>query len=273
MESVREITPRKTFSFAEIKELWHYRELIYFFAWRDYKVRYKETVIGALWALFQPLLTMIVFVIFFGRFEEISSTGIPYALFAYSGLTFWHFFSNAVLNASNSLINNNSIITKAYFPRIIIPISAVIVYFIDLAFAFIVLLGLMAFYGFTPTLAALFITPLLVLVLALAVLGISLFLSSLIVKFRDIKYIIPFFIQLSLFVSPVIYSISVFPAYAHILKFNPLTGVIEAFRSVLFGLSAFPWEYVIYSVIVSVVIFLIGAIYFKYSEEYISDII
>jgi lipopolysaccharide transport system permease protein len=272
METVREITSRKSLNFLNLKELWYYRELLFFLAWRDYKVRYKETVIGAAWAFFQPLLTMIVFVMFFGRFHESVSGGVPYPIFVYAGLFLWLFFSNAILSASNSFVVNNSIITKVYFPKILIPLSAITVHFVDLFFASIVLLILLFVYGYSLTLLLLIFLPLLILILTLATAGIGIFLGSLTVKYRDVKYITPFFVQLTLFLSPVIYSTSAVANYGWLIKLNPISGLIETFRALLFN-SSLPVDMLVISFLVSALIFIASLLYFMFTEEQFSDIL
>jgi len=272
MEPTKEITPQKFSNFLDFKELWYYRELLYFFAWRDYKVRYKETVIGALWALLQPLLTMIIFVTFFGRFKELTGNEVPYVLFVYSGLMLWHFFSNSILGASNSFIENHQIVTKVYFPRLILPLSAILVYFIDLFFAFIILFGLMIFFGHMPSLLFFIIFPFLIMLLAIASTGIGLFLGTLMVKYKDVKYITPFFVQLTLFLSPVIYSTKSLGVISPIVMANPITGIIDAFRSFLFGIP-FDSLGLFISLIVSLIILILSLVYFKFNEEEFSDIL
>lgn len=272
MESAREITSHRSLAFFNIKELWHYRELLFFLAWRDYKVRYKETLVGATWAFFQPLLTMIVFVMFFGRFGDLASGGVPYSLFVYSGLFLWLFFSNSIMSAANSFVANNSIITKIYFPKIIIPLSAIAVHFVDLFFASIILLGMLLFYGYVPSLLLIAAAPVLLAILVLGTAGIGILLGSLTVKYRDVKHITPFFVQLTLFLSPVIYTSAAVGKFGWLIKLNPISGIIEAFRALFFQ-TQFPFAEVAVSFILSAVIFFIGLVYFKYNEEEFSDII
>ena len=214
------IRPRKTFSLKDIKELWQYRELLYFFTWRDLKVRYKQTFIGVAWAIFQPFITMVVFSIFFGGLAKIPSDGVPYPIFVYVGLLFWQFFSSALSDTSMTLISNQSIITKVYFPRLILPVSSVITKLVDFFIATLILISLMFYYGYMPHLSGLLILPLLLLITFMASIGLGLFLASINVKYRDVRYALPFFIQILLFLTPVIYPASIAGKYSFILALN-----------------------------------------------------
>ena len=222
------IRPKKVFSFTDLRELWIYRELLYFFSWRDIKVRYRQTFIGILWAVFQPLITMIVFTVLFGKLAGIPSNGVPYPIFVYVGLLFWQFFSSALNDTSNVLLTNQAIVTKVYFPRLILPISAVITNLIDFAIGAFILVGLMIFYGYVPNLFGLLVLPLLLLISFMAAIGGGLFLASINVKYRDVRYALPFFIQLLLFLTPVIYPASIAGKYSKLLAINPMTGVSKA---------------------------------------------
>ncbi len=271
MTTERIITSKRHFG-LNLRELWHYRELLYFFAWRDYKVRYKQTFIGILWAVFQPLATMAAFVLFFGRFKEISATGVPYVLFVYSGLVLWQFFSNAISDSSASLVSNSSLVTKVYFPKILIPAAPVLVQYVDLLFSGFILFCLMLYFHYLPPITVIiFIIPL-ILLLTLLSAGIGIFLSALNVKYRDVRYILPFFIQLLLFFSPIIYSSSNLGKFTFLLKFNPLTGIIEAFRAALFGLP-FPTGSFLISCGLSLGIFLCAFYYFSRSQDAFADLI
>ncbi len=267
------IKPKKTFSLEDFKEIWRYRELLYFFTWKDFKVRYKQTAIGILWALFQPFIIMVVFSIFFGRFAKMPSDGIPYPIFVYAGLLFWQFFSSALTETSNSLVGNANIITKVYFPRLILPISGVITRFVDFFIASIILVGMMIYYGYSPSLTGLLIMPLLLLITFMAAVGGGLFLASINVKYRDVRYILPFFIQMLLFVTPVIYPASIAGAYSWILALNPMTGVIKAARASLFGNAPINWELLGISFIAVSILLVIGVIFFKKTERYFADIV
>lgn len=193
------IRPKKIFNLRDISELWQYRELLFFFTWRDLKVRYKQTLIGALWAIFQPFITMVIFSVFFGQLIKVPSDGVPYPIFVYVGLLFWQFFSSALSETSNTLISNQAIITKVYFPRLILPISSVLTKLVDFFIASLILIGLMFYYGYMPHLAGFLLIPLLLLISFMAAVGGGLFLAAINVKYRDVRYALPFFIQILLF--------------------------------------------------------------------------
>ncbi len=267
------IRPKRTFSWNDVKELWQYRELLYFFSWRDMKVRYKQTAIGVLWAVLQPFLTMVVFTVFFGKLAGIPSDGVPYPIFVYTGLLFWQFFSGALSETSASLISNQSIITKVYFPRLILPISSVITKFIDFLLSALILVAMMFYYGYTPYLGGLLIIPLLLIITFMASVGLGLFLSAFNVKYRDVRYALPFFIQILLFLTPVIYPASIAGAYSKILALNPMTGVIQTARAALLGATEINWTLLSISAIACFVLLVIGVIYFKKVERYFADII
>ncbi|MCK5459989.1 ABC transporter permease [Candidatus Parcubacteria bacterium] len=267
------IRPKKTFSWNDLKEIWQYRELLYFFSWRDLKVRYKQTAIGVLWAIFQPFITMIIFSIFFGNLAKMPSDGIPYPIFVYTGLLLWQFFSTALSETSNCLIANQSIITKVYFPRLILPISSVITKFVDFFIASTILIGLMAYYNYLPNLTGLLILPLLLLITFMAAVGGGLFLAAVNVKYRDVRYALPFFIQMMLFVTPVIYPASIAGKYSWILALNPMTGVIKAARAAILSNAPINWTLLLISGIACLFILIVGIIYFKKTERYFADIV
>jgi lipopolysaccharide transport system permease protein len=267
------IRPKKTFSLNDLKELWQYRELLYFFTWRDFKVRYKQTAIGVGWAIFQPFITMVIFSVFFGTLIKVPSDNIPYPIFVYVGLLIWQFFSSALSETSDCLINNKAIITKVYFPRLILPIASVTTKLVDFFIASIILVGMMIYYHYTPNIAGLLILPLLLFITFLAAVGGGLFLASINVKYRDVRYVLPFFIQTLLFVTPVIYPPSVAGKYSWILAINPMTGVIKAARSALFGNAPINWQLLLISGAVCLVLFIFGLIFFKKTERYFADIV
>ena len=267
------IRPKKTFSLGDFKEIWAYRELLYFFTWRDFKVRYKQTFIGVLWALFQPIMSMIVFSLFFGKLAGVPSDNVPYPIFVYVGLLFWQFFSDALSDTSNALITNQSIVTKVYFPRLILPISTVVTKLLDFAIAAVVLIGLMFYYHFVPSLEGLALLPLLLIITFMAALGGGLFLASINVKYRDVRYILPYFIQLFMFVTPVIYSSSIAGKYSWILAFNPMSGVIQTARAAFLHTAPINWLLLSISLCASVIILVIGTITFKKTERFFADII
>ena len=230
------IKPRQSWVAQDLRNLWTYRELLYFLIWRDVKVRYKQTVLGVTWTILQPVIMMVIFSVIFGRIAGLPSDGIPYALFAYAGVVMWTFFSSAVTKSGNSLVGNANLITKVYFPRIIIPLGAVCASVIDLIFAFGLLIPLMIYYGVRPRWQIVIVLPLVLLVILLA-LGVGMWMSALNVKYRDVGFALPFLIQIWMFLSPVIYPSSALPPkFRVIMMFNPVSAIIEGTRSALFGL-------------------------------------
>jgi len=267
------IKPSKSWASLQLRDVLGYRELLYFLTWRDVKVRYKQTLLGAAWAILQPLLTMIIFTLLFGRLAGIKSDGVPYPLFAFAGLLIWTFFSNAVTNSGNSLVGSANLITKIYFPRMIIPAAAVGAALVDLAIAFVLQIVLMAYYR-VPLSATLLMVPVLVLMTTLLALGIGMWFSALNVKYRDIRYAVPFLIQLWMFASPVIYPESMLQGkLKYVLRVNPLTGIIENFRVALFGHRSFDWNSLMISAAFIVVLLLYSAYSFRRMERNFADII
>ncbi len=267
------IRPNRSVGLLNLGELWRYRELFYVFSWRDIKIRYKQTLLGVLWVLFQPLATTGIFSIFFGKIAKIPSDNIPYPLFVFAGLTIWNFFSTALATSSQSLLSNEGIIKKVYFPRLIIPISAIITAGVDFAITMVVLILAVFYYGYHPNWQILFLSPILLLILLMTVVGLGLFTSSLNVKYRDVRYVIPFFIQIGLFLTPVIYPLSVIYDYRKLLLgLNPLSGVIETFRVLIIGSNKFDINLIVTSLVVSLAIFVFGLIYFNKTESYFADI-
>lgn len=234
------IEPSRGWVPINLSELWHYRELLYFLTWRDVKIRYKQTVLGALWAIIQPLLTMLIFTLFFGRLAGVPSDNIPYPLFAYAGLLPWTFFANAISNSGNSLVGSSNLIRKVYFPRMIIPGAAVAAGLVDFMFAFMLLVALMFYYKVEVT-SNLLLFPLVLSLTTVLAIAVGMWLSALNVKYRDVRFALPFVVQLWMFVSPVIYPASFLPSNVRwILFLNPMTGIIEGGRSALFG-RPFNW--------------------------------
>jgi lipopolysaccharide transport system permease protein len=258
------------------RELWAYRELLYFLTWRDILIRYKQAVMGVAWAVLQPLLTMVVFTVVFNKALHIQSpsSDVPYPVFSLSGLLPWQFFAGALSRSGVSLVGNANLLTKVYFPRLVIPISAVLGGLVDLGISFLVLLALMAGYGIAPTWHVVFLPLFVVLAFASAV-AVSLWLSAMNVLYRDVQYIIPFLVQLWMFVSPVIYPISSIPAGPLRVAFalNPMTGVIGGFRWALLGQQFPPGGYLWISIAVVVVLLLGGLVYFKRMERVFSDVV
>lgn len=267
-----EIRPPAGHPAVSIRELWESRDLLYFLVWRDVKVRYKQTVLGAAWAVFQPLVAMVVFTLFFGRLAQIPSDGVPYPLFSYVALLPWTYVAQATTQATNSLVGSANLITKVYFPRLVIPISAVIGGLLDFAIAVAMLAALMLYYGFAPTAA----TPLVVVFLALAVavsLGVGAGLSALNVKYRDVHHALPFFTQIWLFVTPVVYPSSLVPEpWRTVMGINPMAGVVEGFRWALLGTLP-PKAMLGLATLSALVVLASGLVYFQRVERGFADVV
>lgn len=271
--SLTVIQPSRGLVSLRLKDLWQYRELLYFMIWRDIKVRYKQTALGAAWAVLQPLLTMVVFTIFFGKLAKVPSDGIPYPIFNFCALLPWQLFARSFTESSNSLVTNQRLITKVYFPRLVIPLAAVLAGLVDFAIAFLVLVGLMFYYGIFPGLALLAL-PLFLLLAIVTSLAASLWLSALNVKYRDIKYTLPFLVQFWLFASPVAYSSSLVPAPWRLLYgLNPMAGVIEGFRWSLLGKTEAVWPLVITSAVLVAGLLWGGLVYFRQMEKTFADVV
>lgn len=254
-------------------DLWEYRELLYFLVWRDLKVRYKQTVLGIAWVVLQPTFITLAFSIFFGRLARVPSDGIPYPLFAFCGLLPWQLFVHALANSGNSLIANERLITKVYFPRLVVPLSAALSGLVDFCFGFVVLVALMAFYGVVPT-VALWAVPGFVLMAMASAVGVGLWLSALNVEYRDIRYIIPFITQFWFFMSPVAYPSSLVPERWRLLYgVNPMTGVVEGFRWALLGQTAAPGRWMVVSVLVTLIVLIGGLYYFRRMEKTFADVV
>ena len=257
----------------ELGELWAYRELLYFLTWRDVKVRYKQTFLGAAWAIIQPFFMMVVFTLFFGRLAGIPSDNIPYPVFTYCALLPWQMFAHALSESSNSLVTNERLITKVYFPRLVVPIAAVFGGVVDFVFAFIVLLGMMAYYGIMPGIAILTL-PLFILLAILTALGVGLWLSALNVKYRDVRYTIVFLTQFWFFITPVVYPSSIVPGrWRALYGINPMAGVVEGFRWALLGKADSPGPMLAVSVGVVILILVGGLYYFRRMEATFADVV
>ncbi len=267
------IKPQKNFSIDDIKEIWQHKELLYFFTWRELKVRYKQTAIGVMWVLFQPFVTMVVFSVVFGHFGKIPSGNVPYPIFVYVGLLIWQFFSSSLAGASNSLIGNAGIITKVYFPRLILPIVYSLVSLVDFAIASIILFGLMVYYHVLPHVFGLVILPLLLAISFLISVGGGMILAAINVKYRDVRYALPFFLQILLFVTPVIYPPDILNKYSWVLVLNPMTGVLKAARATILGTAPVDWSLLIFSGIGGVILFVLGILYFNKTERFFADIV
>ena len=267
------IKAKKGFFSVNLHEIWEYRELLFFLALRRIKVRYKQTIMGTSWAVLQPFLTMIVFTIIFGKFAKIPSENIPYPIFSYSGLVLWTYFSTSLSQAGNSLVENPILVTKVYFPRIFIPTSSCLAGLVDYGIAMSIIVLMMVYYGFVPNIKII-IVPLVIFTTFILASGISYWLSSLCVKYRDIKFILPFFTQLLMFTAPVIYpSNIVSEKYRWLLYLNPMTGLINAHRASLLGYKEVNFVTLSVSIIISLFIFVTGVIFLKNTEKGFADLI
>ena len=267
------IRPSKGWVPLRLRDLWEYRELLYFLTWRDIKVRYKQTVLGAAWAIIQPFFTMVVFSLFFGRLAKIPSDGIPYPLFAFAALVPWTFFANGLSQSSNSLVGSAELITKVYFPRLIIPVSSILSGLIDFVIAFAVFILMALYYGISPSISII-VLPFLLLLGFITALGVGLWLSALNVRFRDVRYIIPFLTQFWLFATPIAYPSSLLSEpWRTVYGMNPMVGVVEGFRWALLGTETAPGAMIIVSSLVAVCLLVSGVFYFKRVEKYFADVI
>ena len=257
----------------KLKDLWEYRELLYFLVWRDIKIRYKRTALGGAWAIIQPFFTMVVFSIFFGWLVKVPSDGLPYPIFAYSALLPWQLFASSLASSSNSLIASENLITKVYFPRLVIPLAVTVVSLLDFTIASMMLLGMMAFYHIVPT-DAVWTLPLFVLLAMATALGVGIWLSVLSVQYRDVRHTIPYLTQLWLFVTPIVYPSSLVPEqWRTLYGLNPMTGVVEGFRWALLGTGNLPGPMLMVSVLMTLVLLLSGMYYFRRMEQSIADIV
>ena len=255
-----------------LRELWEYRELLYFLVWRDIKVRYKQTVLGAAWAIIQPFFTMVVFSVFFGRLAKLPSDGVPYPVFTYCALVPWTYFATALTMSSNSLVDHARLITKVYFPRLLVPAASVLAGLVDLGIAAIVLVGMLLYYGIAPGAAVIFL-PVFVLLAAATALAVGLWLSALNVQYRDVRYTIPFLVQFWLFITPVAYSSSLVPPrWRALYGLNPMTGVVEGFRWALLGKAEPPGTLLLASAFSVAALLLGGLFYFRRMERRFADV-
>jgi lipopolysaccharide transport system permease protein len=271
-DQVTVIEPIKGWRSLDLKELWAYRELLFVLTMRDVKVRYKQTVLGFTWAIIQPIMMMVVFSVFFGRLAKMPSDGLPYPIFVYAGLLPWTFFANAVSSSANSLVGSANLVSKVYFPRLVIPLASIGSGIVDFAIASVVLLTLMLFYGIGWSLNLLF-APLLVVGVTFVALGVGTLLCALNVAYRDFRYVIPFMIQLWLFATPVVYPASLVPeAWRWVFNLNPMAGLVEGFRAAFLG-QPFDFGGIALSLVVSVASFFVGVAYFEKAERRFADII
>jgi lipopolysaccharide transport system permease protein len=267
------IEPPRPWVPLDLRELWEQRELVYFLAWRDIKVRYKQTALGASWAILQPVFAMVVFSIFFGQLGRIPSDGLPYPLWSFAGLVPWTFFAQGLSQAANSLVMSQNLLRKVYFPRLAIPIATVLSVALDFAIAFLVLVGLMVFYGVQPTGRAIWVLPLSLLAFVTA-LGAGIWFAALSVRYRDVRYVVPFLVQFWLFATPIAYPSSLLPAQWRVLyAVNPMSGVVEGFRWALLGTNTAPGLMVAVSAITAIVVLVAGAFYFRRVERTFADLV
>ncbi|MGA3294943.1 MAG: ABC transporter permease [Candidatus Acidiferrales bacterium] len=267
------IEPIEGWTTLKLKELWEYRELLYFLVWRDIKVRYKQAALGAAWAILQPLLTMLIFSLFFGRLAKVPSDGIPYPLFSFTALVPWNFFATAIAQSSNSVVGSSNLITKVYFPRLAIPLASVLAGLMDFAISGGVLLVMMAYYRRVPTAHILWLPFFVLLALAAAV-GVGFWLSALNVKFRDVRYVVPFLVQFWMFASPIVYPTSLLPArWRTLYALNPMVGVVDGFRWALLGTHTAPGPIIAASVLATLAFVIGGALYFRRMEAQFADVV
>jgi len=271
------IQPTRGLASLQLGAVWEYRELLYFLVWRDVKVRYKQTALGVAWVILQPLISMVVFSLLFGQLLKVPSGEVPYPIFAYAALLPWNYFAASLTRSSTSLVGSAHLITKVYFPRLVIPISGVLSGLVDFAVAFLVLVGLMIYYGIAPTWAVVWLPAFLLLALATA-LGVGMWLSALNVRYRDVNYLVPFLVQVWMYLTPVVYGTTLIPErFRLLLALNPMTGVVEGFRWALLGRrlaeARAPGPLLAVSVGISLVILVSGAIFFRSTERTFADII
>ena len=268
------IKPARSWAALNLRDLWMYRELIYFMTWRDLKVRYKQTLLGASWAILKPFMMMVVFTIFFGNLAKVPSDGVPYPIFAYTALLPWELFANALSVTSRSLVQNRHMITKIYFPRIILPLSSVFAGVVDFAIAFLILIGMMVYYGYKPS-AVVWTLPFFLILAIITALGVGLWLSALNVLYRDVGYITPFLTQFWLFITPVVYPASMVTGiWKYLYALNPMAGVVEGFRWALLGTeSGAPGVMLAVSSSVAVIVLISGMFYFRHMERLFADLV
>jgi lipopolysaccharide transport system permease protein len=266
------IRPSRGWVPLDLRELWAYRELAYFLVWRDVKVRYKQTALGAAWAIIQPFTTMVVFSLFFGRLAQVPSDGVPYPIFSYVGLLPWSYFAGALASASNSMVGNAGLLTKVYFPRLIVPLSSVIAGLVDFAIAFVVLAGMMLYYNIVPT-GAVALLPVFLLLAMVTSLGVGLWLAALNVEYRDVRYTLTFLIQFWLFATPVAYPSSLLSEpWRTLYGLNPMVGVVEGFRWALLGAQP-PGPMVGVSTLIALLLLVSGVYYFRRMEKSFADVV
>jgi lipopolysaccharide transport system permease protein len=267
------IEPKPGWRFVNVRELWEYRDLFYFLVWRDIKARYAQSVLGIGWAVIQPVFTMIVFTIIFGKLAKIGSDGVPYAIFSFTALVPWIYFSNSLTESTGSLISASNMLGKVYFPRLIIPITPLVSKLVDFGIAFLLLLGLMAWFKTIPTIWVLTL-PLLIMLMMLTAAGLGMWLTALAIQYRDIKYGMNFAMRLLMYAAPVVYPASLIPQkYRLLYGLNPMAGVIEGFRAALLGSRPMPWDLITVGSIMAIVFAFTGALYFRRMERIFADVV
>jgi len=272
-DQIVRIEPSTGWVSLKLRELFEYRELLYFLTWRDLKVRYKQTALGATWAIIQPVFTMVVFSLFFGKLAKMPSDGIPYPIFSYAALVPWTFFANGLSQSSNSLVGSSNLIKKVYFPRLAVPISTVLSEVVDFFLAFLVLLGMMLYFRITPT-ANVFYLPLFLLLALVTSLGVGLWLSAMNVQYRDVRYVVPFIAQFWMFATPIAYPSTLLPEpWRTLYGINPMAGVVEGFRWALLGSQTAPGPMVAVSSLAAVILLISGAFYFRRMEKTFADVV
>jgi lipopolysaccharide transport system permease protein len=267
------IRPRKIFSLFDIQEIWEYRELLYFFIWRNLKVRYKQTAIGIIWAVFQPTILMLIFTFFFSPIVGRAQESLPYPVFAYIGIIYWQFFSTSLTDVSETLIVNRDIITKVYFPRFILPLADITTRLIDSFVALLLLAPLALYFSLTLTLKGIFFLIVAYVLVGISALGCGSALAALNARYRDVRYVLPFFIQLTLFMSPVIYPSKFAGSYRWLLSLNPLSGTINAVRASLSPGEMIPWQELWIAAIIAFLLIALGFAYFRFAQESVADVI
>jgi lipopolysaccharide transport system permease protein len=272
-EAVIRIEPSKGWVSLGLGELWEYRELLYFLIWRDIKIRYKQTILGATWAFIQPFFTMVVFSLFFGRLAKVPSDGVPYPVFSFAALVPWTFFATGLGKASTSLVGSSNLIKKVYFPRLAIPLSSVLSGFVDFIIAFVTLIGMMLYFGIVPTINVLWL-PFLLLLALMTALGVSLWLSAMNIQFRDVQYTVPFITQLWLFATPIAYPSSLLgEPWKSIYAINPMVGVVEGFRWALLSTDTAPGLMLLVSSLAALAVLVSGLFYFRRLEKTFADVV
>ena len=267
------VEPKRGWQLIDWQELRQYKDLFYFLVWRDVKILYKQTILGFAWAIIRPVFSMIVFSVVFGRLANVPSDGVPYPIFSYTALVPWTYFSSAMIDSNNSLISSGNMLTKVYFPRLVIPMAPVLAKLVDFAIAFSILALMMVWYGFVPTLNVILL-PLLVLLMILTAAGIGMWLSAMAIQFRDVRHATPFLAQLLMYAAPVVWPVSLIPAkYRLLYGLYPMVGVIEGFRSALLGTTPMPWDLILTGTLTAIVIAFTGALYFRRTERIFADVL